>query len=306
MVKVYDVAIIGAGPSGLTSAIYASRGNLSVALIEKGAPGGKMTGQSKIENWPGDKFIVGGELALRMYEHALAYGTEHLYGNVIEIKSHSEFDKEIILENNQIIKAKSIVIASGMKERKPMDIENILEFEHRGVSYCVICDGPFYKNKPAIIIGGGNSAVEEGTFLASIASEVHIFVRDEKFNAEPMLVDELKKKPNVKIYYNSKVLKLEGNENLEKAIVDINGEIKELKVNSLFPYIGFVPATEFAKNLNILEPSGLIKVDKFQETSEKGIYAVGDVTLKEIRQIVTASADGTIAGKILTNRLGKK
>ncbi|VEU59074.1 NAD(P)/FAD-dependent oxidoreductase [Mesomycoplasma neurolyticum] len=306
MAKKYDVVIIGAGPAGMAAAVYASRGNLSVALIEKSAPGGKMVSQSKIENWPGDKMVVGGELSLRMYEHALAYGAEHLYGNVKEIKSISEFEKEVYLEDNSVIKAKAIIIASGMNERKPMDVENILKFEHHGVSYCVICDGPFYKNKPSIIIGGGNSAVEEGTFLASIASEVYIFVRDDKFNAEPMLIDELMKRENVKVYFNSKVLKLEGDENLEKAIVDINGEIKELKIASLFPYIGFVPATEFAKNLNILEPNGLIKVDKFQETNEKGIYAIGDVVLKEIRQIATATADGTIAGKILTNRLGKK
>ncbi|MGZ9413428.1 NAD(P)/FAD-dependent oxidoreductase [Mycoplasma sp. Z386] len=305
MEKIYDVAIIGAGPAGLTAAIYASRGNLSVAIIEKGAPGGKMVAQSKIENWPGDKVVMGADLALRMYEHALEYGAEHLYGEVEKVLSLSEFEKEIHLKNNKIIKAKAVVVASGMNERKPMDIEGILEFEHRGVSYCAICDGPLFGKNPSIIIGGGNSAVEEGSFLASIASEVNIFVRDAKFNAEPRLVDELMSKPNVKVHFNSKVLKLKGNTSLEEAEVEIDGKVQTIKVASLFPYIGFIPATSFLKDLNILEPNGFIKVDHFQETKEKGIYAIGDVTQKEIRQIATATNDGTIVGKILTNRLGK-
>lgn len=305
MEKVYDVVIIGAGPAGLTAAIYASRGNLSVAIIEKGAPGGKMVMQSKIENWPGDKVVMGADLALRMYEHALEYGAEHLYGEVEKVVSISEFEKEVHLKNNKIIKAKSVVVASGMNERKPMDVEGILDFEHRGVSYCAICDGPLFGKNPSIIIGGGNSAVEEGAFLSSIASEVHVFVRDDKFNAEPRLVEELMNKKNVKVHFNSKVLKLMGTNSLEKALVEIDGKEQEIEAASLFPYIGFIPATAFLKDLNILEPNGLLKVDEFKETKEKGIYAIGDVTVKEIRQIATATSDGTIVGKILTNRLGK-
>ncbi|UWD34076.1 NAD(P)/FAD-dependent oxidoreductase [Mesomycoplasma molare] len=305
MEKVYDVVIIGAGPAGLTAAIYASRGNLSVAIIEKGAPGGKMVMQSKIENWPGDKVVMGADLALRMYEHALEYGAEHLYGEVEKVVSISEFEKEVHLKNNKIIKAKSVVVASGMNERKPMDVEGILDFEHRGVSYCAICDGPLFGKNPSIIIGGGNSAVEEGAFLSSIASEVHVFVRDDKFNAEPRLVEELMNKKNVKVHFNSKVLKLMGTNSLEKALVEIDGKEQEIEAASLFPYIGFIPATAFLKDLNILEPNGLLKVDEFKETKEKGIYAIGDVIVKEIRQIATATSDGTIVGKILTNRLGK-
>lgn len=245
MEKVYDVVIIGAGPAGLTAAIYASRGNLSVAIIEKGAPGGKMVMQSKIENWPGDKVVMGADLALRMYEHALEYGAEHLYGEVEKVVSISEFEKEVHLKNNKIIKAKSVVVASGMNERKPMDVEGILDFEHRGVSYCAICDGPLFGKNPSIIIGGGNSAVEEGAFLSSIASEVHVFVRDDKFNAEPRLVEELMNKKNVKVHFNSKVLKLMGTNSLEKALVEIDGKEQEIEAASLFPYIGFIPATAF-------------------------------------------------------------
>ncbi|WGI36860.1 NAD(P)/FAD-dependent oxidoreductase [Mesomycoplasma lagogenitalium] len=305
MEKIYDVIIIGAGPSGLSAAIYASRGNLSVAIVEKGAPGGKMVAQSKIENWPGDKMVMGADLALRMYEHAIEYGAEHLYGEVETVKSLSEFEKEVHLKSGNVLKAKSVVIATGMNERKPMDVEGILEFEHKGVSYCVICDGPLYGKNPAIVIGGGNSAVEEGAFLASIASEVHVFVRDAKFIAEPKLVEELMARDNVKVHFNSRVLKLMGTNSLEKALVEIDGKQQELKVASVFPYIGFIPASSMVKDLGIVEPNGFIKVDQFQETKVKGIYAVGDITQKEIRQIITATNDGGIAGKILTNRLGK-
>ncbi|UVD81698.1 FAD-dependent oxidoreductase [Mycoplasma iguanae] len=303
--KVYDVLIIGAGPAALTAAIYASRGDLTVAFIEKGAPGGKLVYQSKIENWPGDKMIEGHKLALKMFEHSKQFGAEYLYGDVVEIKSHSEFDKEVILANGESLKSKSIVIASGMKERVPETIKGIYEFEHRGVSYCAICDGPLYGKNPTGVIGGGNSAVEEAAFLASVASEVHVFVKDSAFIAEKRLVRELEEKSNVKIYFNSEVLELKGESGLESAIVNVNGERKEIKIKSLFPFIGQLPSTNFAKDLGILDPRGFIKVDNFMETSVKGIYAIGDVIVKDIRQISTAVADGSIVGKILTNRITK-
>lgn len=302
-VKKYDVLIIGAGPAGMTTALYASRGNLKVALLEKGAPGGKLVSQSKIENWPGDEMIQGADLALRMYNHVLKFGVEHNYCEVKEVISNSEFSKAIVCEDGTRYEAKAVVVASGMVERKPLDIKNLQNFEHRGVSYCVVCDGPFYGHNPAIVIGGGNSVVEESAFLASIASKVSVFVRDAQFNAEPIMIEELKAKENVEIFFNSKVLELKGKEFLEEAVVDINGTVKTIKAHSLFPYIGFLPATSFLTNLDILNEAKLIPVDKFGETREKGIYAVGDVVQKEIRQIATAAADGAIVGKILTSRL---
>lgn len=301
----FDVIIIGAGPAGLTTALYAARGNLKVLLLEKSAPGGKLVSQSKIENWPGDELIDGASLALRMYKHPLKFGAKHRFCDVDSIESTGEFDHKIFCKDGKTFTSRAVVVASGMVERKPLDIENFLDFEGKGVSYCVVCDGPFYANKPAIIVGGGNSAVEEGSFLASIASKVYLVVRDSNFNAEPMLVEDLKKNQNVEILFNAKVLKLEGKDGLEKAIIDHNGTKKTLEISSLFPYIGFLPATNFMhKNHNLaLDKTGFIPVDHYGQTKIPGIYAVGDVVTKEIRQIVTATSDGAIVGKILTNRI---
>lgn len=299
----FDVIIIGGGPAALTAAIYASRGNLKTAFIQKGAPGGKLVYQSKIENWPGIKSIIGADLAINMFEHSTAYGAKYIYGEVTKLISHGDFDKEVHTADGKVYKAKAVVIATGMKERVPEDVENIHEFEHRGVSYCVICDGPLYGHNPSAIIGGGNSAVEEGTFLASVASEVHIFVKGEQFNAEPMLIKELLARENVKVYFNTSVLKLEGGEKLEKAIIDHNGEIKEIAIHSLFPFIGQLPSVTFAKDFDIFDSRGFVKVDGSMETAVKNIFAIGDVIVKDIRQISTAVADGSIVGKVLTNRI---
>ncbi|WP_404912180.1 NAD(P)/FAD-dependent oxidoreductase [Mesomycoplasma hyopneumoniae] len=301
----YDVIIIGAGPAGLTTALYASRGNLKVLILEKGAPGGKLVSQSKIENWPGDEIIDGATLALRMYKHPLKFGAKHRFCDVDFIETENEFDHKVYCKDGKIFQGRAVVVASGMVERKPLDIKYYLEYEGRGVSYCVVCDGPFYANQPAIVIGGGNSAVEEGSFLASIASKVYILVRDSQFNAEPMLIEDLKKNKNVEIWFNAKVLELRGKDQLESALIDHNGEKKVLEIKSLFPYIGFLPATKFLEknHSQALNQINFIDVDSYGQTKIPGIYAVGDVVSKEIRQIVTAASDGAIVGKILTNRI---
>ncbi|ATP59968.1 NAD(P)/FAD-dependent oxidoreductase [Mesomycoplasma dispar] len=305
MESYYDVIIIGAGPAGLTTALYASRGNLKVLILEKGAPGGKLVSQSKIENWPGDEIIDGATLALRMYKHPLKFGAKHRFCDVDYLETNSEFEHTVYCKDGKTFNGKSVVIASGMVERKPLDIKNYLEFEGKGVSYCVVCDGPFYAGKPAIVIGGGNSAVEESSFLASIASKVYVLVRDSQFNAEPMLIEDLKKNKNVEILFNTKVLELQGDQELKSAIIDSNGEKKTLEISSLFPYIGFLPATNFLhkNHKEILDKINFINVDRYGQSKIPGIYAVGDVVTKDIRQIVTAASDGAIVGKILTNRI---
>ncbi|MXR05716.1 FAD-dependent oxidoreductase [Mycoplasma flocculare] len=301
----FDVLIIGAGPAGLTTALYASRGNLKVLILEKGAPGGKLVSQSKIENWPGDEIIDGATLALRMYKHPLKFGAKHRFCDVDFIESNSEFDHKVFCKDGKAFHGRSVVVATGMVERKPLDIKNYLNFEGKGVSYCVVCDGPFYANKPSIVIGGGNSAVEESSFLASIVSKVYVLVRDDKFIAEQMLIDDLKKNKNVEILFNARVLELQGKTELEAAIIEHNGIRKTLEIKSLFPYIGFLPATNFLQknHKKTLNKINFIEVDRYGQTKIPGIYAVGDVVSKEIRQIVTAASDGAIVGKILTNRI---
>lgn len=305
--KIYDVIIIGGGPAGMSAAIYASRANLSTIFIEKGAPGGKMVTTSRIENYPGFKTIGGPDLALEMLQHAKTYKAEYKYGKVLKINNISPFEKEVILErNDEIITGKSIIISTGMINRVPKDIEGIEEFDNRGVSYCAICDGPLFGKNPSGIIGGGNSAVEEAIYLASIASEVHVFVRGDKFNAEEKSVNDLEKLENVKIHLNSQILKLKGKEKLEEAEVLIANEKVNIKLSSLFPYIGFLPSVDFAKHLNITNESGFIITNEKMETALENIYAVGDIRAKDIRQIATAVGDGAIAAKEVSNKINSQ
>ena len=301
--EIYDLIIIGAGPGGLNCSLYAARANLKVLVIEKGAPGGKMTSTFRIENWIGDEEIVGAKLALRMLKHTKETGVEHRYGNVIKIESKSTLDKEVILENNIVLKCKAVVIATGMINRIPNDIEGIKDYDNKGVSYCVICDGPFNKGKPAAIVGGGNSAIEEAIYLSSLASEVNIFIKDSQSIAEKIILEKATKIKNINFYYNSFVMKLSGTPNLEEIKVNIEGKEVDMKVNALFPYIGFLPVASFASHLDIFNSNGFIITDEDMETSESGIYAVGDIREKKIRQIVTAASDGSIAGKVIGNKI---
>lgn len=299
----YDLIIIGSGPAGMNCGLYAARANLKVLIIEKGAPGGKMTSTFRVDNWIGDESISGAKLALRMLKHTKEIGVEHKYGDVIKIESISKFNKQVVLKNNDILTSKVIVIATGMINRVPKDIVGINKYENKGVSYCVICDGPFNKGKPAAIIGGGNSAIEEAIYLSSLASEVHIFVKDKEMIADKIIINDALKIKNIKIYLNSNVIELIGNSNLEEINVDINGKLKNIKINALFPYIGFIPASSFAKNLDIFDEKGFIITDENMETKESGIFAIGDIRVKNIRQIITAASDGAIAGKVIGNKI---
>lgn len=303
--KKHDVVIIGGGPAGLTCAIYAARGNLDVLFIEKGAPGGKMTSTYKIENWSGNKEIKGYELAQKMFKHAKDFGAKYKFGNVLKIENYSEFDHKVFLESNEEITTKAIVIASGMINKIPSNIKNLEKFSNKGLSYCVVCDGAFYKNKPAAIIGGGDSAFEESIYLSSIASHVYIFVNTSHSKAEKIIQQQVKKIKNISIFYNASVIEMNGNNFLESILVDINGEIKTFLVNHLYPYIGFLPSNEFAKEFDIFDNNGFILTDENMETKIKGLYAIGDIRKRQVRQIVTAASDGAIVGKILTNKIKK-
>ena len=297
----YDVIIIGGGPGGLTAALYAARANQKTVFIEKGAPGGKMVKTYLIENWSGDEKVSGPDLSLRMFEHARKY-SEYKYGDVVKLESKGEFHQIVTLASGESLSAKSVIIATGMVEKIP-EIENIRDLENKGVSYCAICDGPLFKNTEIAVIGGGNSAAEEAIYLASIAKQVYIFVRKSKMRADKKVVDDILQHKNIKIYYDSTVEKINGEDNVEGILVKINGKENNFNnVKAVFPYIGQNPVTDFVKNLGITDKNGYIKTDELMETKIKGIFAVGDVRAKHIRQIATAVADGSIAGKIITNR----
>ncbi|QJR43905.1 NAD(P)/FAD-dependent oxidoreductase [Mycoplasma miroungirhinis] len=299
----YDVLIIGSGPSGLTAAIYAQRAKLKTAFLEKSVPGGKLPNQSKIENWPGDETIKGADLALRMFQHAINLGAKYLYGDVLEVISKEDEYKEVIMADGSKLTARAVIIASGMISNVPSSIKNIEQYNGKGLSYCAICDGPLYANKPMAIIGGGNSAIEEAAYVSNIASHVYVFVRDDHTIAEQSLLDDLHKKDNISLLLKSEIKEIYGENGIEKILADVQGELKEIEVNAIFPYIGFRPSTAFLKNLNVLDEHGFVLTNDEMETTIKNVFAVGDVRKKSIRQITTATNDGTIAAKILSNRL---
>lgn len=298
----YDVLIIGAGPAGLTAAIYLARNNVNVALIEAKTPGGKISEQSKIENYPGFNSVSGAELSISMFSQARENGAKFIVGKVISIENKDELIKLIKLENGLLLESKYLIIATGMQNIIPKEVINIEKFNNKGVSYCVVCDGPLFKDKVCGIIGGGNSAFEEGNYLSSIAKEVHIFVRD-KIIAEQRLVDNVEKQDNIFIHRNAQVLKLNGTSSLDSVDVNIEGNIVNIPIKGLFPYIGFKPAIDFIdQNLLKLDKKNFIVVDENMETNVPNIFAVGDIISKSIRQITTATSDGTIAAKIINNR----
>ncbi|MBU4691274.1 NAD(P)/FAD-dependent oxidoreductase [Mycoplasma zalophi] len=299
----YDVLIIGSGPAGLTAAIYSQRAKLSTAFLEKSVPGGKLPNQSKIENWPGDETIKGSDLALRMFMHATNLGAKYLYGDVKEIISKEDEYKEVIMADGSKLTSKAVIIATGMISNIPSSIKNIEKYDGKGLSYCAICDGPLYANKPMAIIGGGNSAIEEAAYVSNIASHVYIFVRDNHTIAEQSLVDDLKKRNNITLLLNSEIKEINGENGVEKILADVDGQIKEIEVSAIFPYIGFRPSTAFLKELDILDENGFVITNEDMETKIKNVFAIGDVRQKAIRQITTATNDGTIAAKILSNRL---
>ena len=299
----YDVLIIGAGPAGLTAAIYLARNNVNVALIEAKTPGGKISEQSKIENYPGFNSVSGAELSISMFSQARENGAKFIIGKVISIENKDELIKLIKLENGLLLESKYLIIATGMQNIIPKEVINIEKFNNKGVSYCVVCDGPLFKDKVCGIIGGGNSAFEEGNYLSSIAKEVHIFVRD-KIIAEQRLVDNVEKQDNIFIHRNAQSLKLNGTSSLDSADVNIEGNIVNIPIKGLFPYIGFKPAIDFIdQNLLKLDKKNFIVVDENMETNVPNIFAVGDIISKSIRQITTATSDGTIAAKIINNRI---
>ena len=298
--EIYDSLVIGAGPAGITAAIYLKRANLNVAIIEKETPGGQINKTSSIENYPGIKQITGPELAYQLYEQLNEYKIPYIYGEVLEIQ---EDNIKIVKLKDKELKAKKIIIAVGKTARK-LPAKNEESLEGKGISFCSLCDGHLYKDEDVAIVGGGNSALEESLYLSDICKSVTILYRKENLRGDKILVEKIKQKENINILYNTEIKEFIGkDEKLEKLIITENKEEKELKVKACFIFIGYEPEKKFLKNLDILNEKGYIITDEKKETKIKGIFAAGDIVEKEAYQIITAASDGAIAATSLIKEL---
>lgn len=293
MEKRYDCIVIGAGVSGMTAAIYLKRAGLDVLLLEKSAPGGQINQTSKIENYPGFLSVDGPTLAMNMFEQVQNLDISYQYGNVAKIRNREDL-KEVITDQDTYL-AKALIIATGRIPNK-LNLEEENRFINRGVSWCALCDGSFYKNKVVGVIGSGNSALEEALYLSEICSKVIMMNRKDRYKGSAMLLEELKKKDNVEFIYHCVVQKLnEKDGHLGSITVKQDENIKEIKMEGLFEYIGYHPDTEILQDFNITSSDGYIIVDQNMKTNEKGIYACGDVIQKDVYQIATAIGEGAIA-----------
>lgn len=289
----YDVIVVGSGPAGITSAIYLKRANINVCIMEKSAPGGQLNKSSTIENYPGFEKITGPELAYNFYEQILKLDIPFINEEVIKIEDKTSY--KIVETNKKTYACKGVILALGRKPRS-FDNENVSLLEGKGVSYCSLCDGPLFKNQDVSIIGGGNSALEESLYLSDICKSVTIINRRDVLRGDKMLVDKVLKKDNINILYNSEVVEFNKQDDfLESLLINTNGKLNKLDVKACFIFIGYVPATDFLSNLDILDEKGYIKTDKNLKTDIPFIYACGDTINKQVYQIVTATGEGAVS-----------
>lgn len=293
----YDTIIIGAGPAGMTAALYAARSNLKVALLERGIPGGQMNNTADIENYPGYANISGPELAEKMFEPLENLGVEHLFGLVKKIEDRGDF-KEIVTEDERF-EAKTVIIASGANHRH-LGVPGEEDYNSRGVSYCAVCDGAFFRDEDLLVVGGGDSAVEEAIFLTRFAKSVTIVHRRDELRAQKVLQDRAFANEKIRFVWDSVVESIHGDERKVTGVTFKNvktGETSQADFGGIFIYVGLDPVSEFAADLGITDEAGWILTDHQMKTSVAGIYAVGDVRQKDLRQITTAVGDGAIASQ---------
>ena len=300
----YDVIVIGAGPGGMTAALYASRANLNVAMLDRGIYGGQMNNTAEIENYPGFENVLGPDLSEKMYKSSQQFGVEFLYGDVEKLEVDSDGLKHLYTDNGELT-AMAVIIATGSQPRK-LGITGEEEFSGRGVSYCAVCDGAFYKNKNVTVVGGGNSAIEEGLYLANVTDDVNVVHRRNQLRAEKLLQNRAFKNDKMNFTWNSQVTEIVGDDRKVTGVKVHNKETNEDRIvptEGVFIYVGTEPMTKAFRNLGITDEKGWIKTDEDMKTNIAGVYAVGDVRQKHLRQITTAVGDGGIAAQEAFNYL---
>lgn len=288
----YDTVIIGGGPAGLTSAIYLSRARKKVLVLEANLCGGQIINTLNIENYPAAFHINGSDFATNICNQAQELGAEIKYEKAINIE---DGDIKKVITTNNTYETKTIIIATGCGVKK-LGLDREDELLGKGLSYCATCDGAFFKNKKVAVVGGGNTALEDALYLSDIASCVYLIHRRDSFRAEDKSVSEIKKKSNIEIIYNSNVTKLCGNNVLnEIEIEDKEKNIRKLDVSALFIAIGRIPENANFSRIVDTDDAGYIKALEDCITNSKGIFVAGDVRVKSLRQLVTATSDGAVA-----------
>ena len=293
----YDTMIIGAGPAGMTAALYAARSNLKVALLERGIYGGQMNNTAEIENYPGYARISGPELAEKMFEPLENLGVEHLFGQVEKIEDHGDYKK--IITEDEVFETKTVILASGANHRH-LGVPGEEEYNSRGVSYCAVCDGAFFRDEDLLVVGGGDSAVEEAIFLTRFAKSVTIVHRRDQLRAQKLLQERAFANEKISFIWDSVVKEIKGDDRKVTSVIFENvktGQISESDFGGVFVYVGLDPVSDFVKDLGICDEAGWIVTDQQMKTAIDGIYAIGDVRQKDLRQITTAVGDGAVAGQ---------
>lgn len=288
----YDMIIVGGGPSGLTAALYAGRAELKALMIEKAFHGGQMVTTNEVENYPGIMETTGPELAGIMYEQATRFGTEVKFEEVIKIEDEGDIKKVVTASN--MYEAKTVLLSMGAKPRK-LGLPNEEALAGKGVSYCAICDGGFYKDKTVAVVGGGDTALEDALYLARLAKKVYLIHRRDSFRANKHLQTRVDQS-SVEVIWNSGVTKLNAEETLKSIEITnlIENTTQEIPVDGVFIAVGNIPVTELVKGLVDLNEQGYIITDENCKTNKSGIFAIGDIRQKKLRQIITAAADGAI------------
>lgn len=281
----YDIIIIGAGPAGMTAALYARRANKKVLVLEALNYGGQIINSPNIENYPIEENINGFDFATKLYNQITKLGVEVKLEKVISISNNKE-----VKTNKSIYNTKSIIIATGLKTKK-LELPLEEELIGKGISYCATCDGAFFKDKDVAVVGGGNSALEDVLYLSDICNKVYLIHRRDEFRGDPITVSKVKEKDNIEILYNSIITKINGNDYLES--IEINNE-KILNIKGLFIAIGKTPTLDFINDIDTTE-DGYIKSTELCHTNIDGIFVAGDIRNKNLRQLVTATSDGAIA-----------
>ncbi|MGN1154440.1 MAG: thioredoxin-disulfide reductase [Candidatus Gastranaerophilaceae bacterium] len=291
----FDIVILGGGPAGISAGIYAARSNASTAIIDISMLGGQPSNYLELENYPAFPIIGGYDLMEKFEEHADKFGVQKF--PMQEIKNINLVSNPKIIETHEAtFEAKSVIIASGAQAKK-LGVKGELEYIGRGVSYCAVCDGAFYKDKIVTVVGGGNAAVEEAMYLTKFAEKVYIVHRRDTLRADKIIQERAFANPKIEFIWDSKVNEIQGDNLVTTAVIENikTGEITNLKTDGVFPYIGFTPNVEGFTGQLQQDANGFILTDSTMQTSIEGVFAAGDVRNTPLRQVITATSDGAIS-----------